>query len=1028
MINSDHSMYTETGQVQLIKGRSSRLLFALIAILVVPVACKPDRPPSLAAGELPALHLPGGGWLGGHPSGRSKALGLELAVRLERARKSGTPEGLRLSAVLAASRGRWDAANLLLQRAAKMGLPASLVATDQAAIALAAAATGEDPLGRVTALAKTEEAILADPRSVAAWHNRALTLEQLQLTSSAKVAWQRFLEVAPESSSWVDQAKRQYRLAADNGAASCWQATSRWRQWLAAPRPDGEPALTEQRNAQALRMFVEDELLPAWAHALLSGEAGKAQILKHAGLRLARVVKAATGDGMTLEIFSRAVDARAQGARALLAYQEGRVMFRTIRYEQGAQQLDEAARLLAATGNPLALRARAYRAACLARVASEATAESDFLELKTSSYSVVRAHASEQLGSLYSRRGLPEKALPEFREAASLLAAHNELTSLAVVEGWIADTLYTLGDLEKSWQAMERALRTANRSCSTYARDTSVWLGGDLLLRAGALLPALSFQRESLALERANGDPTLIVESLRTIALNEARLHQPDRAVATIEEARALVGKIPSRSVQEAEMGFLDWAEGTAIIDRNPGRAADLLSRALASLKRSGRESERTAVLLELGRSLLATGDRERGRKELRRGIDAHERLREHVASLNDPARAFAEAEPAFDALTQSLLADGLVEEALINAERARRPLAGGGVLRPPKGAPVSTTGVLYLDQMEDRLVAWWIMSGRVRFWETAWRRQTTREKVAELLAHLREEDDGALRRFSADLLAPIIGDLRSLDRVVVIVEDALAVVPWSALPDPRGGQWIDHLVVTLAPSLEVALRPRRAEAPQGVLVVADAEPDPKLRLPPLPAARLEGESIAALYPQATLLLGDRATRPEVLSHWASADVIHFAVHAMIDDTFLKSARLVLSSSGNGFANVTTADVAGTHFDRHPLVVLSACATRAGRVVPLAGPMDLARELLASGASGVIATLIPVDDRRSADLMIAFHQQLAESGDAAAALARASRMMRQRGSSEIRDWAAFQYIGADPSVGASLPSSLTRSP
>ena len=206
--------------------------------------------------------------------------------------------------------------------------------------------------------------------------------------------------------------------------------------------------------------------------------------------------------------------------------------------------------------------------------------------------------------------------------------------------------------------------------------------------------------------------------------------------------------------------------------------------------------------------------------------------------------------------------------------------------------------------------------------------------------------------------------------------------------------------------------------------MAADAERnahDP-LRLPPLRAARQEGIDVAAAYPQATLLLGPRASRQEVLARWQSADVLHFAVHAVVDEAMPGAARLVLSGAGGG--NLTLTDVAAARFPRRPLVVLSACFTRAGRLVPLAGPMDLAREFLRSGASGVVATLRPVDDRRAAELMTAFHREYVRDGDAPAALARAARALRTVGQGEGSDWSAFQYIGSDPQARAALPAEV----
>ncbi len=189
-----------------------------------------------------------------------------------------------------------------------------------------------------------------------------------------------------------------------------------------------------------------------------------------------------------------------------------------------------------------------------------------------------------------------------------------------------------------------------------------------------------------------------------------------------------------------------------------------------------------------------------------------------------------------------------------------------------------------------------------------------------------------------------------------------------------------------------------------------------------MPASRDEGRSIEGFYEQSILLSGREASRKQVLARWRSADVLHFATHALVDEALPASARLILASDGG---NLTMNDVAATRFDRRPLVVLSACSTRAGRMVPLGGPLDLVHKFIGSGARGVVATLKPVDDRLAARVMISFHREYAMSGDAAAALADALREA-QRSSPPNGDWAAFQYVGSDPATLRSLPESIAH--
>lgn len=973
---------------------------------------------------MPEIRLPGGGQLYGAAPGNGTALTRQLAKAIERARDSATPEGLRLGAALAAAQGKWQEALRLLDESASRGAEPAIVANDRAAIDLAAAVSGADPLGLVTALSASDEAVHEAPADATAWRNRALILERLELAASAREAWGRYLVVAtPSAPERAEAERRLRRLIVECGPASCWDQTTRWRSWMANPASARGPQIAGS-DLQAVRLFVEDELMPSWAEALLRGDALLATQLGEGAVRLARQIAAAGGDPLAFAIVSRAVRSRTPGARAMQAYGRSRAAFRESRYEEAARGFALADQLLEAQDNPGYLRARGYRAALLARSGRPEVAEAELLRLHEAPQPSIRAYAADQLATLSVKRGAPAQALPLYEEAARVMSAQHELASLTVVQSALAQAWYSLGEPERAVQTAEESLRTGSRSCNAYARGAAVWMAGDLLLRAGAFQAASALQHESLAIERAAGDPAYIVATQQSIALNDIRLHHPDDAQAVVAEARAELRKAPSASVRETQMGFLDWIEGTVLVDRDPAGAARRLASALPMLERSGRNSERTAAILSRGQALLRLGDRGAGRAELRRGIEAYERLRENVSTVADPARAFGEAEPAFDALTASLLGDGLTVDALVSSERGRRP-SRFAIAGQVKGATSKSAALLYLDQMDDRLVAWWMRAGALREWQLPWGREESRRRVEALLSAVHNGGESA-QQLSAELLAPAATDFASVERIVVVAEDVWSMVPWSAMAHPRGGLWIDHLAITVAPSLAVALQ----EGPAGhevALVVADAQRDPhdSLQLPPLRGARQEGIAVAADYPRATLLLGSRASRAEVLQRWQAADVLHFAVHAVADDTMPGAARLMLSSAEGG-ANVTIADISAARFPRRPLVVLSACFTRAGRLVPLTGPMDLAREFLGSGASGVVATLRPVDDRRAAELMTTFHREYVHDGDAPAALARAIRTLRahSKRKSESTDWSAFQYIGADPLARTALPEEV----
>ena len=65
---------------------------------------------------------------------------------------------------------------------------------------------------------------------------------------------------------------------------------------------------------------------------------------------------------------------------------------------------------------------------------------------------------------------------------------------------------------------------------------------------------------------------------------------------------------------------------------------------------------------------------------------------------------------------------------------------------------------------------------------------------------------------------------------------------------------------------------------------------------------------------------------------------------------------------------------------RAELVVLSACQTAIGKSIPGEGLMGMARAFLYAGTRQVVASLWPVDEKATMELMTEFYRQLLQNG------------------------------------------------
>jgi CHAT domain-containing protein len=173
-------------------------------------------------------------------------------------------------------------------------------------------------------------------------------------------------------------------------------------------------------------------------------------------------------------------------------------------------------------------------------------------------------------------------------------------------------------------------------------------------------------------------------------------------------------------------------------------------------------------------------------------------------------------------------------------------------------------------------------------------------------------------------------------------------------------------------------------------------------------------DSLLGIYPRNVQLRGDTATRDTFMSSAQSASVIHYAGHAVFDDTRPERSYLVLVGADTT-GRLTADAVRGLRLDGVRLVVLSACRTLRAREGRSGGFAGLSGALLTAEAGGVVGSLWQVSDELTAPLMKEFHTQFDKYGDPALALRNAQLEMLKKEDPRLRSpaaWAGFRYTGA----------------
>jgi len=144
--------------------------------------------------------------------------------------------------------------------------------------------------------------------------------------------------------------------------------------------------------------------------------------------------------------------------------------------------------------------------------------------------------------------------------------------------------------------------------------------------------------------------------------------------------------------------------------------------------------------------------------------------------------------------------------------------------------------------------------------------------------------------------------------------------------------------------------------------------------------------------------------------------VLHLATYGVLNKQNPLFSYVELAPGGAGDGRLEVHEVFGLDLAAD-LVILSACQTALGsgsRADVPAGDdwVGLARAFLSAGARNVVATLWPVDDRATAELMEQFYESFGAGSDPTASLARAQRtLLATSANAHPFYWAGFVAIG-----------------
>ncbi|MFI7067316.1 CHAT domain-containing protein [Kribbella sp. NPDC050124] len=295
-------------------------------------------------------------------------------------------------------------------------------------------------------------------------------------------------------------------------------------------------------------------------------------------------------------------------------------------------------------------------------------------------------------------------------------------------------------------------------------------------------------------------------------------------------------------------------------------------------------------------------------------------------------------------------------------------------------GAVVDGLGdhrLVELAAVDGRLYAITVVGRRVRMHsvgpvDTAVRELELTLFMLRRLAHGRvppgalERLDIAGLRLQQVLLGPAADDLDD-GPVLVVPPAALHAVPWAMLPALRSSP------VVVAPSASVWLRAGQLPVPRHRRVALVVGPG-------LDGGRSEMKEIGREYPGSVVLTDGQATADNTLTALDGAWTAHIAAHGL----FRRDNPL--------FSAIALDDGPLTLYDlgrlrRAPLrLVLSSCESGVAAPIGADELLGAVSALVPLGTASLLASVVPVNDKTTAALMVDFHQQLRDRASFGVAL------------------------------------------
>ena len=245
-------------------------------------------------------------------------------------------------------------------------------------------------------------------------------------------------------------------------------------------------------------------------------------------------------------------------------------------------------------------------------------------------------------------------------------------------------------------------------------------------------------------------------------------------------------------------------------------------------------------------------------------------------------------------------------------------------------------------------------------------------------------------------------------NHLIIVPDKSLWKIPFQALS--KGGEkyLIEDKLISYAPSISILLGQIKSPKPNRKTLQAFANPTYNNQL--LQYVGAESAQVAAIYSSKPL---QNATVPDFEQNATNADILHFSMHAQVDNEQPLDSFLAFRKSGaNNDGRLTVAELLKIKLKPKSLAFLASCDT--SNVLSGEGLVSLAWAMMGSGATTVVSAQWEANDKSTEIFTKTFYTNYRQGKSSSEALQKASLELIKNKSSNMHEpyyWADFTLSG-----------------